>query len=47
MQGGSKLVDMELEDMPADRLTAEDLQELYEEQMKHLACREFESPVGS
>lgn len=28
----------ELEDMPADRLTAEDLQELYEEQMRLLAC---------
>jgi hypothetical protein len=36
MQDGYELNDVELEDMPSDRLTVEDLQELYEEQMRRL-----------
>jgi hypothetical protein len=38
MQDGYELNDVELEDMPTDRLTADDLQRLYEEQMRRLAC---------
>ena len=38
MRDDYKLDELQLEEMSADRLTVEDLQELYEEQMRRMAC---------